>query len=109
MLSNYGLYVKEREGLDILENEQGFFTYRITGEECYIKDIFITKEARRTGLATSMAEEISKIAKEKGCKYLSGTCVPSTVGSTASLKAMFSYGFKIHSSQNDLIVLIKEL
>lgn len=109
MLSNYGQYIKERENLDILENENGFFTYKINGNECYIKDIFILKDARRSGVATSMAEEISKIAKENGCTFLTGTCVPSTNGATESLKAMFSYGFKVHSSQNDLIVLIKEL
>lgn len=109
MMSHYGQYIEEREGLDILENEHGFFTYLIKGEECYIKDIYIAKEFRRAGVATEFAEKITAIAKENGCKFLSGTCVPSTNGSTESLKAMFSYGFKVHSSSNDLIILIKEL
>lgn len=109
MISLYGEYIEEREGLSILENEKGFFTYMIKGDECYIKDIFIAKEFRRTGAATEFAEQITKIAKDNGCKFLSGTCVPSTNGSTESLKAMFSYGFKVHSSSNDLIILIKEL
>lgn len=109
MISLYGEYIKEREGLDILEDERGFFTYIIKGEECYIKDIFISKEFRRSGAATEFADQITSIAKASGCKFLSGTCVPSTNGSTESLKAMFSYGFKVHSSSNDLIVLIREL
>lgn len=109
MLSHYGQYIEEREGLDILENEHGFFTYKISGEECYIKDIFITKDARRSGVATDMANKITKIAKEQGCKFLSGTCDPTTNGATESLKAMFSYGFRVHSLKNDMIVLIKEL
>ncbi len=108
-MSDYGKYILEREGKSILENEHGFFTYKIHGEECYIEDIFIKKESRRIGAATVLATLITRIAIEKGCKYLTGTCVPSTNGATESLKAMLSYGFNIHSCTTDKIILIKEL
>lgn len=108
-LSNFGKYILEREGKSILENEHGFFTYKIHNEECYIEDIFIKKESRRTGIATEMANLLAEMAIENGCKYLTGTCVPSTNGATESMKAMFSYGFKIHACINDKIILIKEL
>ena len=109
MSSFYGQYIKEREGKDILESEHGFFTYKIHGEECYIEDIFIKKESRRKNIGTEMADEIAKIARDAGCKYLTGTCIPSTNGATESMKAMFSYGFRIHSCVNDKIILYKEL
>lgn len=109
MLSHYGQYIKERQGTEILENEHGFFTYKISGEECYIIDIFIKKEARRKNIGTEMADNITAIAKESGCKYLTGTCFPSTNGATESIKAMFSYGFKLHSCVEDKIILIKEI
>jgi predicted GNAT family acetyltransferase len=108
-LSLYGQYILEREGKQILENEHGFFTFKFYGEECYIEDIFIKKDSRRSGIATDMANTVAEIARGAGCKVLTGTCVPSTHGATESMKAMFSYGFRIHSSQHDKIILIKEL
>ena len=109
MSSLYAKYIQEREGKQILENEHGFFTYKIVDKECYIEDIFIKKESRRSGIATVMANEIAQIAINAGCGYLTGTCIPSTQGATESMKAMFSYGFRIHSCQEDRIILIKEL
>lgn len=108
-MSLYADYIKEREGFEIIENEHGFFTYKISGEECYIRDIYIKRGSRRLGIATDMADELAKTAKDNGCKFLTGTCVPSTMGATESMKAMFSYGFRIHSATSDMIVLMKEL
>lgn len=108
-LSLYGQYIQEREGKSIVENECGFATYKIFGDECYIVDIFIKKEHRRSSQASSLADHISAMAKEAGCKYLTGTCVPSTSGATESMKAMFGYGFKLHACVEDKIILIKEL
>lgn len=108
-MSLYGDYIKEREGKEILENEHGFFTYKIDGDECYIEDIFIKKESRLNGIGKKMALTISEIAKANGCRFLTGTCIPSTNGATDSMKAMLSFGFKIHSATNDRIVLWKEL
>lgn len=108
-LSLYGQYIQEREGKKIIEGEHGFCTYKIYGEECYIEDIFIKKESRRSGIASEMTDLIASMAKEIGCKFLTGTCVPSTYGATESMKAMLQYGFKIHSCVNDKIILIKEL
>lgn len=109
MHSLYGQYIQEREGKSILENEHGFFTYSIKGEECYIEDIFIKKESRRSGIATEMANKVAEAAVKAGCKYLTGTCIPSTNGATESMKAMFSYGFRVLACQEDRIILIKEL
>lgn len=108
-LSLYGQYVQEREGKQIIENECGFATYKIFGEECYVVDIFIKKEFRRSSQASGLADHIALMAKEAGCKFLTGTCAPSTFGATESMKAMFGYGFKLHSCTEDKIILIKEL
>lgn len=105
----YADYIKERENKEIVYNEFGFATYRILGDECYIQDIFIKKENRKEGHAKNLADKIAEIASLHGCKYLTGSTVPSMNGSTDSLKAMLAYGFKLLSSEKDFIVLIKEL
>jgi GNAT superfamily N-acetyltransferase len=108
-MSLYGDYIKERLNREIFETSLGFATYEITGEECYIVDVFIKEEARKTGHGSWIADKIKEIAKERGCKYLTGSVVPSSNGSTESTKALLAYGFKIHSSKDDFIIFTKEI
>lgn len=109
MKSLYGQYVKEREGFEILENEHGFATYKISGNECYIRDIFVKPEMRKSHVAAKFADEIATIAKEQGCTHLSGTVAPAANGATQSVQVLLSYGFKIARSTNDLIIFVKEI
>jgi len=102
-------YIKEREGFETLESEHAFLVYKISGEECYIKDIFVEKEHRRFNLGTELADKCVQIARDAGCKFISGTVVPSTNGATVSMMSLLAYGFTIRAAQNDLIILIKEI
>lgn len=109
MESNYALYIKEREGKEILESEKGFATYYFLSDGCYLQDIFVKPEYRESKEATRMANNIAEIAKLKGFNKLYGTVCPTTNGSTESLKVLLAYGFKLDSSLNNLIVLVKDL
>lgn len=109
MSSHYANYIKEREGLGIVEDSRGFATYKISGEECYIKDIFVKACFRTQSVASEFADKITEIAKSSGCKYLTGTVVPQAEGSTISLKVLLGYGFKLLSSKENLIIFIKEI
>jgi predicted GNAT family acetyltransferase len=108
-LSLYGQYVIEREGMEIIETEISFVTYYFVEKECYIKDVFVKEEHRKTGEATRLGDEVAKIAKSKGCTKLYGTVCPTAKGSTESLKFLLAYGFKLDSSVANFIALVKEL
>lgn len=108
-MSLYSEYVKERLNKEVIENENGFATYLFMDDGVYVEDIFVRKEYRDKGIAKEMLDQISIIAKEKGCKKMIGTVVPSTEGSTHSLQAAFSYGFKLDSCRQNLIVYTKEI
>lgn len=107
--SLYGQYIFEREGFEIVEDEFGFASYFVSGEECYIRDIFVKADHRNENHASKYADQIAAIAKERGCKVLTGTVAPLAKGSTASLKVLLSYGFKLHSSNSEKIIFIKEI
>lgn len=109
MSSNYQKYLEEREGYSLIEDENGFASYKIFGDECYIRDIFVVKGARDQKVGSGYCDQIVEIAKAAGCKYLTGTVVPEAKGSTVSLMAIIKYGFKLHSSTQEKIVLMKEL
>lgn len=90
-------YFKEREGFDSIVTDEGFATYKISGEECYIRDIWVHKDYRKKGIASEMADDIAAIAKKAGCTYLTGSVSTTANHSTESCLVLFAYGFKIHS------------
>ncbi len=111
-MSLYSEYIKDREGYQTIEYpDVGFATFRFNDEmkECYIRDIYVRTEHRRSRVAEKMADQISDLAKERGCKILTGSIIPSMRGSTESLQGLLWYGFKLHGCSNDYIVLVKEL
>lgn len=110
-MSLYADYLTERTNDQILESESGFATFRFL-DNCktvYIVDIYVVPGAREKGFAASMAEQIEKIAKEKGCADMIGTVMPSAKGSTLSLKVLLAYGMQLHSSAQDAIILRKDI
>jgi GNAT superfamily N-acetyltransferase len=110
-MSLYAEYIKEREGKHIIENEHGFMTYvKIpSSHEVYIEDVYIVPEKRKEGLGRTFLERVEQQAKAEGYKYVTGSVKPSAKGSTASLQALLSVGFKLLSSKDDAIFFVKEL
>lgn len=109
MSSLYAKYLKEREGFSIIEDEKGFATYLITGEECYVRDAYVLPQFRDEHVASGYTDQIAKIAKDQGCKFLTGTVYTKANGASKSLMAIMKYGFSIHASDQQKIILIKEL
>jgi ribosomal protein S18 acetylase RimI-like enzyme len=107
MESNYALYIKEREGKEIIEDEKGFATFVINDKECYIIDIFVKEEHRKEKIASKYADQITEFAKVNGCLYLTGSVCPSAKGSNESLKVLLGYGFELQSSINNMIFFRK--
>ena len=106
-MSLYAEYLKEVRDDGIVENDEGFATYRYLNEEktVYIVDIYIKPECRKSGAASAIADDIVRIAKEVGCTELLGTVVPSNRNSTASLKVLLGSGMALVSATNDFIVI----
>lgn len=110
-MSMYADYINERTNDFILETDSGFATYRYLDNDkvVYIVDIYIRPEFRNSTFATCLANEITKLAKAKGCIKMLGSVVPSTKGSTISLKVLLGYGMSLESSGPDYIIFRKDI
>jgi GNAT superfamily N-acetyltransferase len=109
MSSNYALYIMEREGKHILEDEKGFATYLFTASHCYIEDIYVRPEYRKSNVASSYADQISQIARKKGYTKLLGSVCPQAFGAAASTRVLLAYGFELLSSEKNIIYFEKSL
>lgn len=105
----YSDYLKEREGLETLEAHDGFALYKINGNECYLQDIYVVPEKRKSHVATQMADAVAEIAKSRGCKWLVGSVSPAANNAHASLLVLISYGMKLQKADKDIIFFAKEI
>lgn len=108
-MSLYSDYLAETGQRGIVESDSGFATYQIAGVECYIVDIYIKPEHRKSGQASNLANQITEIAKAQGCKYLTGTTNTSFKDPTSSMKTLLSYGFRFLKQEPSLIWFVKEI
>jgi hypothetical protein len=64
---------------------------------------------RKLGTASEYADQICKLALEKGMKRLVGSVCPGAHGSTDSVKVLLSYGMSLDSATDKLIYFTKNL
>ena len=109
-MSLYSNYLKEKTDISIVEDDKGFATYRFTDDGAvYIIDIYVLPDFRFAGVASEMADKIAAIGKEKGLSTMYGSINLKTKQSTESLKALLAYGFCLHSTATDFLLLSKEI
>lgn len=109
MVSHYAQYMKEREGLDTIENDNGFISYKFIEDGCYIHTVFVQKESRGSLAMVDLCEKVRRVSLEKGCHKVFCTVVPSLPGSTYTIEILIRYGFILDSATNNFICLKKEI
>lgn len=106
----YASYILERLGREIvIFDGLGFGTFKIEGEDCYIVDIYVEKEHRKGNVATAIANDIQKIAIERGCKTLSGSVDLRANNPHISMFALLGYGMRPVSALDHFIIFKKEV
>lgn len=102
-------YLIERQGIEILEKENGFISFRVHKDECHISDIYIRNSSRGSALLSEMIGSLSEIATKRDCKELTGSIHLWDLGKEATLKAALKLGFKISRADQGMIFIKKEL
>lgn len=87
----------------------GFATYHLNENECYLEDIYVVPEKRKSKEASSMASAIVEIAKEKEIKVLTGSVCLKAKNKTASMKILLAYGMEPVAVNGDMIYFAKEI
>jgi GNAT superfamily N-acetyltransferase len=105
----YATYIKDRRGLEILENEFGFLTYKFAGEECFIAEMCIDPRKRTAGHGRSLVSQLEEMAKAAGCKYVSANIDINSGGANTILLASLLCGYEVRASNGNALLVIKEL
>jgi ribosomal protein S18 acetylase RimI-like enzyme len=105
----YADYLNELGVRQIIETDVGFITYRVSGNECYIIDIYVAPDKRKVHAASELADYVSEQAKKSGCTYLLGSVDLASKRKTESLKVLLAYGFKLAKCDEHSLFLTKDL
>lgn len=105
----YAMYVKEREGFDTIETHEGFATYKVQLDHCYLRDLYVRPEYRNTGVASELADRVCDEAIKAGCPLLTGTVDCRTEGFARNIRVLLAYGMDITGSHEGYVTLAKSL
>lgn len=107
--SLYAKYISERQEGKILEDSFGFVAYRIIGPECFIIEMYISPESRKSGMARSLVSKLESIAKEHGSTHITGNIHLDDKGASNTLISALMIGFKVVSANAGVLLIAKEL
>jgi len=98
-------------GSYVLENEHGWLNYFINSEgNCYLENMYIYPSSRKLQKGTSLLSNLELQAVEMHkCKWLFTSINRHIPQVDINLQITLKRGFKFHSSNNDAIILKKEL
>lgn len=105
----YASYLEELGAKHLVRNDKGFAVYSFINGNCYIEEIYILPEYRGKQEFNALADKVIEIAKQKECKKILGSVIPSIDNSTRNVSIMLAYGFKISSATNNFIAFEKDL
>lgn len=105
----YFEYLREREGATVLNNEHSFIVYKLQPDHVYLQDIYTAPEARDQKSWLKLYNQFLELMQAEKIKLIFVSVVPSATGSDKSLSMALKFGYKLHSANNDVIYLRKEI
>jgi ribosomal protein S18 acetylase RimI-like enzyme len=108
-MSLWADYHKETEGHSVHETERGFIRYSCEPPNCYIHDLYVRPECRRSGHGTELADVVAERARESGCTYLWSRVGLGSATAQEALKANLAYGFMVREAQNGFMIMSKDI
>ena len=108
-MDKYEQYIKERSGLSLYEDNDGFFTYQIQDNNMFIQDLFVAKQARNSGVGRRYSETIDKIANENDCRTITCNICVRANNYMDSFNFIKKMGYQVFKNEYTLVYLIKEL
>jgi len=109
-MSLYGDYLKERENMNIVESEKGFATFQIfQNGECYIRDIYVAPEFRRSKVSYDMEKQINDIAKQQNCSVLVGSVSLDANAASRNLQILLNDRWQLYKVLGNMIFVKKDV
>jgi predicted GNAT superfamily acetyltransferase len=105
----YARYIFEREGIQIIENEVGFVTYKINETECFLANIYVDSSKRTNGEARSLLSKLEDIATVHNCQHITANIDLRDKNASSTMLAALKLGFKMVAANHDVLLISKSI
>jgi L-amino acid N-acyltransferase YncA len=107
-MNKYAAYLKERDNMEMYENEKGFVTYCFYPElqACYLAEIYIIPEFRGTTAAFNLYKRLCNLAKADGYSKMIGSVDETTANYEYSEQLMKKLGWQFYKKVGHLTYYI---
>ena len=108
-------YLFEGEEMHVLKREWGFCTYAfdfVSGaieNHVYIQDLYVDPKYRKSGVASDMADDVVRIARERGVHALYGSVSLHRRGAETAMKILAAYGMRLFAAQSNVLWFKKDI
>lgn len=103
-------YLRERDGVEAVEFEGGFYTFLVRLPQFYISDFYIAKTHRgQPKFVASMLSDIEERARSVGCIYITCHVGLSNKNLDAVVQSRLKWGFKITGVDGENLSLVKRV
>jgi hypothetical protein len=109
MKSLFADYQKEREGIETIETEKGFISYKVEFPNCEIIDCYTKRGLRESGIATFLANQVFEICKDAGVVSVFCRTDDQASGVDISKKAIERFGFKFFKKKENITLFKMEV
>lgn len=102
-------YLREREGIEIIENEYGFIFYKINLDEksCLLVHFFVAQGLRDERIGTKLFTELENKVREKGCINILTQVSLNLPNASINVLIALKMGGTIIVANNNIIILEK--
>ena len=105
----YADYIKERANQELIATDKGFVTYELGQDYCYIVDVYVLPEFRKSHVAIELGDKVVDLAKKNGINKIIGSVSLLANGRDTSIQGLYAWGMKISHYDKDTIYFVKEV
>lgn len=103
----YAGYLKEREGMSLLENEFAFLTFiKQADGSYYVRDLYVDPDHRREKHGTELTNAVMDMAIRENSKFLYGSVSFNDPNFDRCVASLTAYGMRKHGVSPDGQLLI---
>lgn len=107
--SFWARYQFEMHGIEAIERDYGFITYKLDGDIGHIVDVYVPEEKRQGSPRRKLFDEVAELLRSRGVTKVVGNVQVSVKGSTRRLSFWLMIGAEVYQANGGLVYFVKSL
>lgn len=112
MMDIYEQHLLEEHGLSVFKKDYGFISYRIEGDQCFGKELYVVPEERHKGKGLELARDFEKKMFDEGVTMITLDVITRDKAPSRFNRLLLGYcmsGYVVIEAKDGKIVLAKIL